>query len=117
MPRLAAAQRLRQRRSSDTVDRLRRGAAPQRHRSGIREEALRLFDQQYWDIDSLDLSGGTTYGIFVSGTKGILHHIHLSNLAVHDVFGGSMKSKDNGLVVFSPRAASISTSTTCWWTE
>lgn len=65
------------------------------------EEALRLFDQQYWDIDSLDLSGGTTYGIFVSGTKGVLHHIHLSNLAVHDVFGGSMKNKDNGLVVFS----------------
>ena len=65
------------------------------------EEAFRLFDQQYWDIDSLDLSGGTTYGIFVSGTKGILHHIHLSNLAVHDVFGGSMKNKDNGLVVFS----------------
>lgn len=65
------------------------------------EEALRLFDQQYWDIDSLDLSGGTTYGIFISGTKGILHHIHLSNIAVHDVFGGAMKNKDNGLVVFS----------------
>jgi hypothetical protein len=65
------------------------------------EEALRLFDQQYWDIDSLDLSGGTTYGVFVSGTKGILHHIHLSNLAVHDVFGGAMKTKDNGLIVFA----------------
>jgi len=65
------------------------------------EEAFRLFDQQYWDIDSLDFSGGTTYGILISGTKGILHHIHLSNLAVHDVFGGTMKNKDNGLVVFS----------------
>lgn len=65
------------------------------------EEALRLSDQQYWDIDSLDLSGGTTYGVFVSGTKGILHHIHLSNLAVHDVVGGTMKTKDNGLIVFA----------------
>ncbi len=65
------------------------------------EEAFRLFDQQYWNIDSLDLSGGSTYGILISGTKGILHHIHISNLAVHDVFGGSMKNKDNGLVVFS----------------
>lgn len=65
------------------------------------KEAFRLFDQQYWDVDSLDLSGGTTYGIFISGTKGVLHHIHLSNLRVHDVFGGSMKNKDNGLVVFS----------------
>jgi hypothetical protein len=65
------------------------------------EEALRLSDQQYWDIDSLNLSGGTTYGISISGTKDILHHIHLSNIAVHDVFGGTMKNKDNGLVVFS----------------
>lgn len=66
------------------------------------EEALRLFDQQYWDIDSLDLEGGTTYGVFISGTKGVLHHIHLSNLWVHDVHGGPMKNKDNGLVMFSP---------------
>ncbi len=32
------------------------------------EEALRLFNQQYWDIDSLDLAGGNTYGVFISGT-------------------------------------------------
>lgn len=78
------------------------GARPKVVAGASAEEALRLFDQQYWDIDSLDLSGGTTYGVFISGTKGILHHIHLSNLAVHDVFGGTMKNKDNGLVVFSP---------------
>jgi hypothetical protein len=66
------------------------------------EEAFRLFNQQYWDIDSLDLSGGSTYGIFISGDRGILHHIHLANLAVHDVLGGEMKNKDNGLVVVSP---------------
>jgi len=65
------------------------------------EEALRLFDQEYWDIDSLDLSGGNKYGVFVSGTKGILHHIHLSNLSVHDVRGDAMKNKDNGLIVLS----------------
>lgn len=66
------------------------------------EEAFRLFDQQYWDVDSLDLSGGSTYGIFISGDRGVLHHIHLTNLAVHDVLGGEMKNKDNGLVVVSP---------------
>lgn len=66
------------------------------------EESLRLFNQQYWDIDSLDLQGGRVYGIFISGDKGILHHIHLSNLAVHDVLGNEkMKSKDTGLVVLS----------------
>src|SRR5262249_20605640 len=29
------------------------------------EEALKLFNQQYWDIDSLDIAGGTTYGVFI----------------------------------------------------
>lgn len=66
------------------------------------EESLRLFNQQYWDIDSLDLAGGRVYGIFISGNKGILHHIYLENLAVHDVLGGEMKKKDSGLVVISP---------------
>ncbi|MGC2161092.1 MAG: right-handed parallel beta-helix repeat-containing protein [Silvibacterium sp.] len=69
------------------------------------EEALRLFNQQYWDIDSLDLAGGSTYGVFISGDNGILHYIHLSNLAVHDVFGGEMKHKESGLVSISPGSA------------
>ncbi|HYK34392.1 right-handed parallel beta-helix repeat-containing protein [Alloacidobacterium sp.] len=66
------------------------------------EESLRLFNQEYWDVDSLDFSGGSTYGIFISGDKGILHHVHLKNLTVHDVLGGEMKSKDNGLVLITP---------------
>ncbi len=65
-------------------------------------EALKLFNQEYWDIDSLDLSGGTINGVFISGDKGILHHIHLSNLAVHDVIGGEMKHKESGLVAITP---------------
>jgi len=66
------------------------------------EESLRLFNQEYWEIDSLDLSGGRTYGIFISGDKSVLHHIHVKNLDVHDVAGGEMKSKDNGLVLITP---------------
>ena len=69
------------------------------------EEALRLFNQQYWDIDSLDVAGGATHGIFISGDNGILHHIHLSNLAVHDVLGETMKHKESGLVAISPGSA------------
>ncbi len=65
-------------------------------------DALRLFNQEYWDIDSLDISGGTTHGVFISGNQGVLHHIHLKNLAVHDVMGGEMKHKESGLVVISP---------------
>jgi hypothetical protein len=68
-------------------------------------QVLSLFNQQYWQIDSLDLSGANTYGVFVSGDQGTLHHIYLKNLFVHDVQGGAMKNKDNGLVVVGPSSA------------
>ena len=61
-----------------------------------------LSNQEYWQIDSLDLSGGNTYGVFITGDKGTLHHLHLKNLYVHDVHGGALKNKDNGLVVVGP---------------
>ena len=69
-------------------------------------QAFKLFNQEYWDVDSLDFSGGSTFGIFISGDKGILHHIHLTNLLVHGVLGENMKSKESGLVVISPDAVS-----------
>ena len=69
-------------------------------------QAFKLFNQEYWDIDSLDFSGGSRFGIFISGDKGILHHIHLTNLLVHGVLGQDMKSKESGLVVISPGAVS-----------
>ncbi|HEX4006789.1 MAG TPA: right-handed parallel beta-helix repeat-containing protein [Acidobacteriaceae bacterium] len=69
------------------------------------DQALRLFNQQYWDIDSLDLTGGRTHGVFISGDHGILHHIHLANLAVHNVEGGDVKHKESGLVAISPTSA------------
>jgi hypothetical protein len=61
-----------------------------------------LFNQEYWNIDSLDLSGANKFGVFISGDKGILHHIHLANLLVHNVGGAEMKNKESGLVVISP---------------
>jgi hypothetical protein len=64
-------------------------------------QILQLFNQEYWQIDSLDLSGANTYGIFVSGDRGPLHHIYLKNLYVHDVRGGELKHKDNGLVLLA----------------
>ena len=66
------------------------------------EAVLKLFNQEYWNIDSVDISGANKFGVFVSGDKGILHHIHLANLAVHDVGGVEMKHKESGLIVISP---------------
>lgn len=67
-------------------------------------QAFLLNNQEYWQIDSLDISGGNTYGVFITADKGPIHHIYLKNLYIHDVFGGEMKSKDNGLVVIGPSA-------------
>jgi len=65
-------------------------------------QALLLRNQEYWQIDSLDIAGGSMYGVFVTGDKHPLHHLYLKNLYVHDVFGGAMRSKDNGLVDVGP---------------
>jgi hypothetical protein len=66
------------------------------------EAALRLFNQEYWEIDSLDLSGSQTFGVFISGDKGVLHHIYVKNLAIHDVVGGELKDKESGLLAITP---------------
>lgn len=83
------------------------GLRPKIVAGAVDRQALLLFNQENWQIDSLDLAGGSTYGIFVSGDKGVLHHIRLINLYVHDVAGGPMKSKDNGLVVVGPSGRDV----------
>jgi len=59
---------------------------------------LHLNDQQFWEIESLDLSGSTAAGILVESTT-TMHHIFLRDLLVHGV-RGSLKHKESGLVVF-----------------
>ena len=60
MRRRARSERIRRRRRADPANRLsakgrgRKLVAPRQS-----EEVLRLFNQQYWDIDSLDLAGGS----------------------------------------------------------
>lgn len=78
------------------------GSRPKVVATSADRQAFLLDGQEYWDVDSLDISGGNTYGVFITGEKGVLHHMHIANLVVHDVKGGELKSKDNGIVVISP---------------
>lgn len=78
------------------------GTRPRIIASSSDRQALLLSDQEYWQVDSLELSGANTYGIYVTGDQGLLHHIYLKNLFVHDVYGGELKHKDNGLVIIGP---------------
>jgi len=65
------------------------------------EAALRLFDQEYWTVRHLELTGGDPHGIYISGTHGVLHGVHLRELIVHGV-SGEPKNKEGGLVVIAP---------------
>jgi len=77
------------------------GSRPQIIAPATDIEALLLRNAEYWQIDSLDIAGGTTYGLLVTGDQDqVLSHITLRNLVVHDVFGGELHNKDNGLIVF-----------------
>lgn len=69
--------------------------------------AVLLFNQQYIEISSLDVSGSSTFGVRVSGDTGILHNITLHNLNVHDV-RGNLKRKESGLIVIAPEKPNAS---------
>lgn len=68
--------------------------------AGNAEAAVKLFDQEYWEIENLETSGGNPYGIFIGGAPAArtLRHFYLRNLVVHDV-SGEVKRKASGLVV------------------
>jgi hypothetical protein len=75
---------------------------------GSAEEAVKLFNQQYWEINNLEISGGNLYGIYVSGNvpNSTLHHIYLRNLNVHSAGFTSIKRGDSGEVFLSPKGSS-----------
>jgi hypothetical protein len=77
------------------------GERPKILADGNRTQAVLLKNLEYWQVDSLDIAGGNTYGLLVTGDEDqVQSGITLRNLYVHDVRGGELKSKDNGLVVF-----------------
>jgi hypothetical protein len=69
--------------------------------AGYHPEAIKLVGQEYWEIQDLETNGGTKFAVLVSGESGVetLHHIRLTNLVVHDVWGEPFTDKTPGLVV------------------
>ncbi|MBV9265659.1 MAG: right-handed parallel beta-helix repeat-containing protein [Acidobacteriaceae bacterium] len=76
------------------------GPLPRIQASAGQEAALELSDQEYWTIQHFDLSGGDPYGIYITGSKRVLHGIQLKDVLVHDVTG-QPKDKETGLVVIA----------------
>jgi hypothetical protein len=71
---------------------------------GENEEAFKLLDQEYWHLQDIEFTGGRLFGVLVAGSEeaGTLRHFRLTNLVVHDVYGGEVESKTSGLVIFAP---------------
>jgi len=69
--------------------------------AGSNEAAVELRNQQYWEIQDIETTGGTQFGIHVIGAKdaGVLHHFRFTNLVIHDVNGGAVERKESGLLV------------------
>jgi hypothetical protein len=65
---------------------------------GQERAALKLFNQQGWEIEDIETTGGSPYGIYIGGDAGRLRHFRLRNAVVRDV-SGEVKAKDSGLVV------------------
>src|SRR5208337_3081821 len=79
------------------------GPLPRIEAASTDEAALELFNQEYWEITFLDLSGGNTYGVYAGADRGLLRHLHFRDLRVHNV-RGQLKRKESGLVVIYPSA-------------
>lgn len=79
-----------------------KGAKPMIEGEGKVKVVLKLHNQEYWDITELVITNlgpseqkGRTGILIVGENIGILNHLHLKNLEIHDVNGDS-KQKDVG---------------------
>ena len=70
---------------------------------GAEAAGLRLHNQQFCEIDDLEVVGGSPYGIHISGDQPVMRHFRITNVVVHDV-PGIPTTKDSGLVVIAPDA-------------
>jgi hypothetical protein len=68
---------------------------------GGESAGLRLNNQQYWEIEDLEVVGGSPYGIHIGGSAPEMRHFRITNVVVHDVTGTPL-TKDSGLLVIAP---------------
>ena len=80
------------------------GAQPVINAGASTEAAIRLFNQNYWEIGNLEVVGGSRYGVYVGGNADNMpvQHIYLRNLKVHDATGTAVQRGDSGEVFLAP---------------
>lgn len=87
-----------------TVDAYGTGARPVIAAASTADAAFKLSDQSYWDVQNLEITGGVSYGVLVTGVtdNSTLTHIHLTNLDVHGATGTTTTRGDSGEVYVYP---------------
>ena len=83
------------------------GPLPEIHAAPADEAALSMFNVEHVSISSLRLTGGTTYGLHLSGDRPHMRDIALRNLTVTGVRGKLLR-KESGLIVVAPSATGAS---------
>ncbi|HYY11337.1 MAG TPA: right-handed parallel beta-helix repeat-containing protein, partial [Kineosporiaceae bacterium] len=86
--------------AANTIDAYGTGARPVIDGGTGNDAAIKLVNQQYWDIQNVETKGGNPWGIYVTGNvSGYLQHIHISNVYVHDVNGTATDKETGGIIV------------------
>lgn len=70
-------------------------------RGGSHTAGLELSNQEYWEIEDLEIMGGSPYGLHITTGNASIRHFRLRNLVIHHVIG-EPKMKESGLLVVSP---------------
>jgi alpha-L-fucosidase/lysophospholipase L1-like esterase len=75
------------------IDKYGSGPKPVIHGAGLYQETVKLFNQQYWEINNLELTNtgearDTRRAVWIEAQDiGTANHIYLKNLDIHDVNG------------------------------
>jgi hypothetical protein len=72
---------------------------------GRQQAGLQLLNQQYWEIENLEIMGGSPYGLHIGADSASIRHLRLRNLVIHHVTGDPAV-KESGLIVVAPAANS-----------
>ncbi|MBQ6831364.1 MAG: right-handed parallel beta-helix repeat-containing protein [Oscillospiraceae bacterium] len=96
-----------------TVDMYGSGAKPMIISDGTQNAVVCLYNQPYWEINNLDISGGNhqavKYGILVKAEDcGKLSHIYIRNNEVHHV-AGDLTNKVNGGIFLTVAGTQVKT--------
>ncbi|WP_372339125.1 DUF5018 domain-containing protein [Cohnella sp. WQ 127256] len=88
-----------------TIDMYGVGSKPLIAGNGAVREVIFLFNQQYWEINNLEITNKGTVavdhrkGVFITAHDGgTLEHIYLRNLVVHDVNANNNRYEQGGII-------------------